>query len=450
MTPSSKNRAKSAEQNNLVIDFRDWSRVLEKDLSVQHQRSFFRQQIIALLKACKTYRRSASTAFIKWYLKNRFNHPQSRERAREALLWFYQTAFKCRAVKPDEREFIPPPETKLLPMANAAGLPPPPAASDQGNSDWENALITAIRGRHFTWRTEQTYRNWSKRFANFLGNRTPWDATDEDAEGFLADLATRKRLSYSSQKQALNAVAFLMASALGRPLGVLDFRRAKKRPKIPVVLSRDEVEQLLGKLEGTYLLMAEVMYGSGIRLNELLNLRVQHLDLSRRQLSVVNGKGGKHRTTVLPARLVPTLERHLERLQDLFRADRQDQLPGVWLPEGLSRKYPRAGEQWHWQWVFPMRNPSFDKQTGIRRRHHMLPQPIQATVKAAGMDAGLSKRVTPHVLRHSFATHLLEAGTDIRTLQELLGHSKLDTTQIYTHVVRSGTGVVSPLDRLPS
>jgi integron integrase len=193
--------------------------------------------------------------------------------------------------------------------------------------------------------------------------------------------------------------------------------------------------------------MAELMYGAGLRLMELLRLRIHHLDLERRQLKVHAGKGDKDRVTVLPNSLVPELEAHLARLRPLFTADRRAGLSGVWLPEGLAAKFGRAGERWEWQWLFPSREVSIDPATGTRRRHHVLDGTFQNTIRGAAERAGISKRVTPHVLRHSFATHLLESGADIRTVQELLGHESVETTQIYTHVMQKpGLGVHSPLD----
>ena len=218
--------------------------------------------------------------------------------------------------------------------------------------------------------------------------------------------------------------------------------------RMPVVLSREECRQLFGQLEGTVRLMTELMYGSGLRLMELLRLRVQHLDLERGQIRVAGGKGDKDRITVLPVALARPLQAHLEALKGLHAADRAAGLPGVWLPEGLARKYPKAGERWNWQWVFPSRETSVDPVSKQRRRHHVIDSTFQNNIRWAAERAGLNKRVTPHVLRHSFATHMLESGTDIRTLQELLGHASVETTQIYTHVMQKpGLGVLSPLDR---
>ncbi|ATC65825.1 integrase [Nibricoccus aquaticus] len=256
-------------------------------------------------------------------------------------------------------------------------------------------------------------------------------------------------MSSSGQKQALNALVFFFREALKKDLGALgDFVRAKrKHPRIPVVLSREELNRLFDVLPGTYRLMAELQYGSGLRITELLELRVQSLDLARGRLLVRGGKGDKDRATVLSQKLVSPLHAHLGRLRDLFAQDRASNIPGVWLPLNVERKYPNAGVQWPWQWVFPMRELSRDRQTGIVRRHHVLDGTFQRVTKTAAEKAGIDKRVTPHVLRHSFATHMLESGVDLRALQDLLGHANVETTQIYTHVtVRPGLGARSPLD----
>jgi integron integrase len=230
-------------------------------------------------------------------------------------------------------------------------------------------------------------------------------------------------------------------------VGEIDFKRTAPRRRMPTVLSREECTALFAQLDGTWRLMAELMYGSGLRLMELLRLRVQDVDLARHRLVVRAGKGDKDRVTVLPARLVPGLKHHLDRLRALFAADRAAGLPGVWLPEGLARKFGQAGKRWQWQWLWPSRETSRDPRTGIRRRHHLLDSTMQNAIRAAADRAGIDKRVTPHVLRHSFATHLLEGGTDVRTVQELLGHARLETTQIYTHVMQKpGLGIRSPLD----
>jgi integron integrase len=321
------------------------------------------------------------------------------------------------------------------------------AADDLGGANWERDLVRAMRVKGFLFRTEQTYREWAARFAAYLRPKSPYAATGAEVSGFLEMLAVQQRASAATQKQALNALVFLMQEALGRDLGAMKFLRSRRGERMPTVLSKEECRRLFGKMEGTAQLMAELMYGAGLRLTELLRLRVHHLDMARGQLVVHGGKGDKDRVTVLPEALKPRLVGQLERLRERFKADRDEGLEGVWLPEGLARKYEGAGKTWEWQWLFPSRETSVDPVSGVRRRHHVLDTTFQRTLKQAAQRAAIDKRVTPHVLRHSFATHLLEAGADIRTVQALLGHESVETTQIYTHVMQKpGLGVRSPLD----
>ena len=244
-------------------------------------------------------------------------------------------------------------------------------------------------------------------------------------------------LSAATQRQALNALVFYFREVLGRELGDFsDYLRAKCRKPAPVWLSPRETKLVLGALSDEFRLMSQIMFGSGMRLRELLRLRVKDVDLEDEIITVRCGKGGKDRLVPLAHVCVVTLEEHLQRIRRVHDADRRADLPGVGLPPGLDRKYPNAGREWPWFWLWPASHPSQDPRSGIRRRHHKLPRSFQAAVKAAATVAGLNKRVTPHVLRHSFATQLLEAGVDIRTVQELLGHKKVETTQIYLHVLK--------------
>ena len=266
-------------------------------------------------------------------------------------------------------------------------------------------------------------------------------------ESYLSDLATTRRSSPATQRQALNALVFLFDQALDKKLGELDFHKAAPKRRVPVVLSPSECAALLKALDGTARLMAELMYGSGLRLMELLRLRIQDLDIERGQLCVRGGKGDKDRVTVLPDALCEKLHRHIARLRELWTEDRAAQLSGVWIPEGLARKFQGAGTKWEWQWLFPSRETSVDPASGVRRRHHLLEGSLQNAIRRAAAAAQIDKRITPHVLRHSFATHILENGADIRTVQSLLGHENLQTTQIYLHVMKKpGVGVRSPLD----
>lgn len=326
---------------------------------------------------------------------------------------------------------------------------PPLGRADLGRTPWERRLVEKLRVRQMSWRTEQAYRGWAWRLAHFLGERPVESATGEDVRTFLSHLATAQRVGASAQKQALNALVFLLREVEGKELGDFgEFTRARRRLRMPVVLSREECARLFEAMEGVPKLMAELAYGSGLRLMELLRLRVKDVDLDRHQVVVRGGKGDKDRVTVLPEQLLEKLAAHRERLRRLQAQDREQGLPGVWLPEGLERKWPKAGEAWEWQWFWPSRELRNDPRSGLRRRHHLLDVTFQHFVRQGAQRAKLNKKVTPHVLRHSFATHLLEHGTDIRTVQELLGHEDVATTQIYTHVMRKpGLGVRSPLDR---
>lgn len=417
----------TAAREDTPISFPDWSEALAAEFDSAQQQAY-RWAVIAFLKYCRDKRAPASVKLIRLYLDQLGSAPAAQ--ARPALRWFYQEAGR-QGASPASRNLAP----------------PPPANEDLGQGSWERELIRAIRRKGFLWRTESTYRQWAAKFAQFLSPRTPYLAEDDDLNEFLSHLAVTQRASPATQRQALNALVFFLREGLRREVGDLDFKRARARRRIPTVLTRRECSLLFQNLPGTNRLMAELMYGAGLRLMELLRLRIHHLDFERRQLKVCAGKGDKDRITLLPDALCPALEEHLERLRKLHRADRTDGLAGVWLPEGLARKYQRAGEDWEWQWLFPSRELSTDPATGTRRRHHVLDGTFQNAIRQAARAAGIDKRVTPHVLRHSFATHLLENGTDIRTVQDLLGHESVETTQIYTHVmVKPGLGVRSPLD----
>jgi integron integrase len=322
---------------------------------------------------------------------------------------------------------------------------------DAGATEWEKKLIERLRLLHYAWRTEQTYREWAWRFQYFLASRGGMEAAaGEHVREFLSQLAVRGRVSVSTQKQALNALVFLFRHALGRDAGDFgDFQRAQRPRRLPAVLTPEECQRLFASLEGTTRLMAELMYGSGLRLTELLRLRVKDVDLERRQVLVRSGKVDKDRLTVLPDRLVEPLRAHRERVRGLFDQDRAEGIAGVWMPEALERKYPTAGSDWPWFWLFPSRQLMNDPRAGRQRRHHLLDATFQHAIRLGALKAKLNKRVTPHTLRHSFATHLLENGTDIRTVQDLLGHVDVATTQIYTHVLtRPSLGVRSPFDVL--
>lgn len=308
----------------------------------------------------------------------------------------------------------------------------------------------AIRVRHYSIRTEQAYVHWIARFIRFSGMRHPRDMGARDVTAFLSALATESDVAAATQHQALSAVLFLYRYVLEIELPWLDdLVRPKKPARLPTVLNTDEVSCLLDSFCPEHALMARLLYGTGMRLMECLRLRVKDVDFTRSEILVRDGKGGKDRVTMLPRSLSGPLREQLRRARALFEADRAAVSPGVFLPHALERKYPNAGESWPWFWVFPADGLSIDPRSGIERRHHAHEKSLQRAMKRAAARAGLCKPVSVHTLRHSFATHLLESGYDIRTVQELLGHSDVSTTMIYTHVLnRGGRGVVSPLDRV--
>jgi integron integrase len=298
-------------------------------------------------------------------------------------------------------------------------------------------------------RTEEAYVGWIRRFILSNDKRHPADMGAAEIEGFLTGLAVHGNVSASTQNQALSALLFLYKQVLGVELPWLDgISRAKKPQRLPVVLTRAEVAALLGELAGTPWLMASLLYGSGLRLMECVRLRVKDVDFGQSELTVRQGKGGKDRRTMLPSTLIAPLQARLDEARRIHQRDLDAGFGRVWLPDALARKYPRADAEWGWQYVFPASARSHDPRDGQERRHHLDESRLQRAVKQARLRAGLAKPATCHTLRHSFASHLLEDGYDLRTIQELLGHADVSTTQIYTHVLnRGGRGVVSPLDR---
>ena len=305
-----------------------------------------------------------------------------------------------------------------------------------------------LRVKHYSYRTEQAYIDWVKRFIIFHGKRHPLEMGAPEISQFLTHLAVKRTVAASTQNQALAALLFLYKDVLKQPLDPVDgVERAKRPEKLPVVLTRDEVCALLSHLTGTTWLVASLLYGSGLRLLEALRLRVKDLDFNYRQIVVRDGKGAKDRVTILPATLIEPLQNQLQRAREVYQIDLREGCGAVYLPYALAKKYPNAGREWHWQFIFPAPRRSLDPRSGKARRHHLSESIVQKAVKAAVAGAGILKPASCHTLRHSFATHLLEAGYDIRTIQELLGHKDVSTTMIYTHVLnRGGKGVRSPLE----
>ena len=305
----------------------------------------------------------------------------------------------------------------------------------------------SIRRLHYSRRTEETYIHWIKRFIFFSGRRHPAEIGEAEVTAFLNHLARDRNVAAATQNQALSALLFLYKQVLATPLDGLD--RATRPARMPTVLTPGEVRRLLNAMRGTKWLMASLLYGSGLRLRECLKLRVKDVDFEYRQIMVRDGKGAKDRVTMLPASVIEPLRMHLERVRRLHEKDLAEGYGDVALPDALERKYPRAPYEWGWKFVFPSHKLSTDPRTGVIRRHHVYENYLVRGVKEATRAAGISKHVSCHTLRHSFATHLLENGSDIRTVQELLGHSSVETTMIYTHVMnKGGRGATSPLDRM--
>lgn len=320
---------------------------------------------------------------------------------------------------------------------------PPP-----GKGKLRDQLHVAIRTRFYSRRTEKAYWYWVKYFVNFHGRHHPAEMGAAEVTDFLNWLATERKVAAATQNQALNALLFLYKHVLGKDLPWFDgLVRAKRPVRLPVVLSDVEMKRLLAQLDGTPWLIATLLYGAGLRLQEALMLRVKDIDFAYRQIVVREGKGAKDRVTMLPEIVIQSMHVHLGKVRALHRMDIEAGYGDVWLPDALARKYPRAGREWGWQFAFPSRHRSVDPETGVIRRHHVYPDTVHRAIKRAARAAGISKPVSCHTLRHSFATHLLRAGYDIRTVQELLGHSDVSTTMIYTHVLnKGGRGVTSPLD----
>jgi len=307
-----------------------------------------------------------------------------------------------------------------------------------------------IRLKHYSIRTEESYVSWIRKYILFHNKQHPSKLGKEHLEQFLTDLAVNKNVAPSTQNQALSALVFMYKQVLEiEPPWVENAVRAKPRKNLPVVLTKVEVQRLLKELRPSFQLIGRLLYGTGMRLMELARLRVKDIDFGYKSIIVRNGKGAKDRVVMLPDSLLTPLKEHLTERKKIYEKDLKNGHANVFLPNALARKYPNAQNEWIWQYAFPSSKISEDPRTGIKRRHHVFEQSIQRAIRQATRDAGIVKKVTPHTLRHSFATHLLESGYDIRTIQDLLGHKHVQTTMIYTHVLKQGAGgVQSPLDSL--
>lgn len=309
-----------------------------------------------------------------------------------------------------------------------------------------------LRLHHYSIHTERAYLDWIVRYVRFHGMQSRKDLfpAEPQIESFLTDLAVNGNVAAATQNQAMNALVFLYKRVLNHAMeGSINAVRAEKKINVPVVMTREEVAAVLSLMDGTAQLVAKLLYGSGLRIMEAVRLRVKDIDFQMKQLTVRSGKGDKDRVTTFPATLTPLLQNHLAGVKTLHQQDLAQGHGEVYLPQALARKYPNAAKEWGWQYVFPARNLSIDPRSGITRRHHVDPSVINKAIKVAVRRTGLTKQISAHTFRHSFATHLLQRGTDIRTIQQLLGHNDVATTMIYTHILQQGgQGVPSPLDDL--
>jgi integron integrase len=436
------------EEMNRPVSFREWVAALEADERVpQEAKRGYRLAIGSYLGHLKVSGKRATLATAKAYFDAAHEAGADNEEARKAVRWFFREALAQETLRP--RSATAPMGEDALSVETVRPVIVPERV-DHGRTPWEQKLVERLRVQHYQWRTEETYRGWAWRFATWLDPKAVEAADDEDIKRYLSHLAVQGNVAASTQRQALNALVFLFREVLNREPGDLEGYQASRRPAhVPTVLTQKECSSLFEQIQGTTRLMAQLMYGAGLRLMELLRLRVQDIDLERGIVTVRAGKGGKDRVTVLPDSLKPPLAEHLKRLKALYEEDQANGLAGVWLPPPVENKMPTVGKKWSWQWLFPSRETAIDPRSGIRRRHHVQDSAFQTAIRKASERAGISKRVTPHTLRHSFATHLLQAGQDIRTVQELLGHADVETTMIYTHVLnKPGVSVRSPLDQM--
>lgn len=423
-------------------DFSEWSIVLQSEPFPSRQKESFATVIRWYLSFCKRARvrvtKQSARDFIAAAEGQKHPNPKQLESWKEAIRWFFRRANSLTKSQSRPQTSFPKP---LIEGGQQESL---------GPESWRQEFFRVVRIRYYSYATERSYGSWIRRFERHYHPRELLSLGEEEVKEFLSFLAVRQRASSSAQRQALNSLVFLYREVLGRELGDFsDFKRARARSWLPVVLSRSEIRQILDSLTGTQRLMVQVMYGTGMRLRELLQLRVQDLDFQKRMILVRRGKGNKDRIVPLPKGLEEPLRHHLSRIRRLHEQDRHAGVPGVALPIPVQHKMPKAGLHWGWFWVWPAKGLSTDPRTGIVRRHHVVPGVFQRIVRQTARKAGIFKRVTPHDFRHSFATQLLEDEVDLRPVQELMGHSSVQTTQVYTHVMQHpGTGLPSPLDNL--
>lgn len=417
-------------KNLCNLSFTNWPEALQASNLNGDTRDAYKVTIRWYLGFCKRKGLRANVDSIRAFLETVKAEKQPSDWAfgnwRSALVWFFKYA--------DDSD-------------NSMEIP---ESLPQPNADWEKELVLCLRRFGLSYNTEKAYRSCCKRFVHFCQPHQPKDLTMKHLTNFLDHLAIERQVSQGTQRQALNALVFWFRKVRKMEIPEkLEYGKARIKRNLPVVLHQKEVMKFLEQLPGTYQLMGELQYGTGMRVSDLLRLRVKDMDYENGYIIVRFGKGEKDRHVQLPNRLIKRLQDHIRKIKVIYHQDRDNGIAGVYLPSALERKFPKAGVEWIWQWVFPSRQLSMDPRSGIKRRHHVSPRPYGRQIKKAAQNASIPKRVTSHVLRHSYATHLLEAGVDIRTVQELLGHKSVETTMIYTHVMaKPGVGVPSPLDNL--
>lgn len=433
-----------------VLRFDDWERALEEQVPIEKRAAYseaVRKFRFWLKQKSKPATLESFQEHVAW--KKSYMSPDRFAIRREALRWYYAEAVRRSEASSNTGRT---PSKAPKPRRVAVRGIPSVVATDLGGSPWERSLVRRLREKNMALKSEQTYRAWCRRFMGACRGKAPEALDHNDICRWLSDLAVKERVAPATQSQALNSVVFLFREVFKREPGDFsDFTRSRKGRKVPTVLTQAECARLFESMTGTSRLMAELMYAGGLRLSELLRLRVKDMDFERLQMSIQFGKGGKSRYTMIPPQLLPELKAHRERLRALYRKDREAGLPGVYMPSAMAKKWPKAGEKFIWYWFFPSRSLMCDPRTGIKRRHHVLDITFQKAVREAARRAGFDKQVTPHTLRHSFATHLLASGTGIRDVQDLLGHADVSTTQIYLHTAKhTGVGIRSPYEFLES
>lgn len=451
-----------------TVNFPNWSSVLLADTSLSEQdRISFKITIRWFLSFCKKQGAGVdcdqAKAFVAEATEQKSPNDWVLQRWKDAINWFFRSARKQVKGVSDSRECQAESEPcgsdsgqsgvtgscEQMISKGPRGPQSQPASLAVSEPGWKLQCVRGVRIRNFSHSTEKSYLHWLRRFATY------WQTQDLEALGeneiklYLDHLAVKEKVSGGTQRLALNALVFLYRDVYKRELGDFgDYKKATGRKRIPVVLSVDEIRRLLAELSAPYQLMARLQYGAGLRLSELARLRIKDLDFANCRLQVHGGKGDKDRVTLLPQSLIEPLQAQREAARVLYDQDRKDRVAGVWLPEALARKFSRAGERWEWFWFWPATSLAKDpREPDTIRRHHVHSKMYQAAITRAARDAAIGKRVTSHVLRHSFATHLLHSGTDLCRIQELLGHSNLETTRIYLHV-DTGKQMVSPVDAL--